>query len=136
MKGLDTNVIVRFLVRDDEQQWELAEQYINEAKEACLINNIVLCEVVWVLRASYKLSREQLIDTLEKMLKTNIFVFENREAIEWAIGQMKSGRADFSDYLITRLNQLAGCKETASFDAKLGQLEGIKLLGVNAQNSN
>lgn len=131
MKGLDTNVIVRFLVRDDEQQWQISDRYINEALQAsepCFVNNIVLCEVVWVLRTSYKLSREKLIDTLEKMLKTNLFVFENREAIEWAIGQMKSGSADFSDYLITRLNQLAGCHETASFDAKLGQLEGIKQL--------
>ena len=132
MKGLDTNVILRFLVRDDEEQWQIADRYINEAmlaNEVCFVNNIVLCEVAWVLRTSYKLSREKLIETLEKMLKANLFVFENREAIEWAIGQMKSGSADFSDYLIARLNQLAGCQETASFDAKLGQLEGIKQLG-------
>ncbi|MFB2835928.1 hypothetical protein [Floridanema evergladense] len=44
------------------------------------------------------------------------------------IEHMKSGNADFSDYLITRLNQLAGCQETASFDAKLGRVEGVKLL--------
>lgn len=131
MKGLDTNVVLRFLVRDDEQQWQIADRYINEALQAnefCLINNIVLCEVVWVLRSRYKLSREKLIETLENVLKANIFVFENREAIQWAIEQMKSGNADFSDYLITRLNQLAGCQETASFDAKLGLVEGVKLL--------
>ena len=122
---------MRFLVRDDEEQWQIADGYINEAMlayEPCFVNNIVLCEVVWVLRISYKLSREKLIETLEKMLKANLFAFENREAIEWAIGNMKSGSADFSDYLIARLNQLAGCQETASFDAKLGQLEGIKQL--------
>ncbi|WP_228061684.1 PIN domain-containing protein [[Phormidium] sp. LEGE 05292] len=80
------------------------------------------------MRSRYKLSREKLIDTLENILKANIFVFENREAIEWAIEQMKFGNADFSDYLITRLNQIAGCQETASFDAKLGRVEGVKLL--------
>lgn len=60
MKGLDTNVIVRFLVRDDEEQWQIAVRYINEAmlaNEPCFVNNIVLCEVVWVLRTSYKISR-------------------------------------------------------------------------------
>ncbi len=131
MNGLDTNVVVRFLVRDDEQQWQIADRYINEAlrdNEPCLINNIVLCEVVWVLRSRYKLSREKLIETLENILKANIFVFENREVIEWAIAQMKSSNADFSDYLITRINQITGCQETASFDSKLGQLEGVKLL--------
>ena len=52
MKGLDTNVVVRFLVRDDEQQWQIADRYINEALQAnepCLINNIVLCEVLLML---------------------------------------------------------------------------------------
>jgi predicted nucleic-acid-binding protein len=68
LKGLDTNVVLRFLVRDDEQQWQIADQYINkalQANESCLINNIVLCEVVWVLRSRYKLSREKLILVLK-----------------------------------------------------------------------
>ena len=131
MKGLDTNVIVRFLVRDDETQWQIANQYIEQAlqeNEPCLINNIVLCEVAWVLRSRYKLNRETLITTLENLFNANLFVFENREAISWSIQQMKIGNADFSDYLITRINQLSGCHETASFDVKLGQSEGVKLL--------
>jgi predicted nucleic-acid-binding protein len=131
VKGLDTNVIVRFLVRDDEAQWLQADQYINQALEnnqPCLINNIVLCEVVWVLRSRYKISRDQLITILENLLNTNIFIFENPDDIAWAIHQMKSGNADFSDYLIVRLNQQSGCNETASFDVKLGQLSQVKLL--------
>jgi predicted nucleic-acid-binding protein len=132
VKGLDTNVIVRFLVRDDEAQWLQADQYINQAQEnhqPCLINNIVLCEVVWVLRSRYKISRNQLITILENLLNTNLFIFENSDDIAWAIDQMKSGNADFSDYLIVRLNQRSGCDETASFDVKLGQLSQVKLLG-------
>jgi predicted nucleic-acid-binding protein len=74
------------------------------------------------------LNRETLIATLENLFNTNLFVFENREAISWSIQQMKIGNADFSDYLIARINQLSGCHETASFDVKLGQSEGIKLL--------
>ena len=131
MKGLDTNVIIRFLVRDDESQWQQADQYINQALEnhqPCLINNIVLCEVVWVLRSRYKISRDQIIAILENLLNTNIFVFENPDQITWAINQMKSGNADFSDYLIVRQNQQSGCDETASFDVKLGQLPQVKLL--------
>jgi predicted nucleic-acid-binding protein len=51
VRGLDTNVLVRYLTRDDEQQWQRAEQYINAAlaaEETCFISNIVLCELVWV----------------------------------------------------------------------------------------
>lgn len=117
MKGLDTNVIVRFLVRDDESQWQQADQYINQALEnnqLCLINNIVICEVVWVLRSRYKIKRDQLITILENLLNTNIFMFENHDDIAWAIYQMKLGNADFSDYLIVPQNQQGGCDETAS----------------------
>ncbi|WP_232251335.1 PIN domain-containing protein [Oscillatoria acuminata] len=118
-------------MRDDESQWLKADQYINQAldtDELCLINNIVLCEVVWVLRSRYKLSRQKLIAILENLLNTNFFIFENREAIEWAVDPIKSGNADFSDYLIVRINQIAGCDETASFDIKLGQLPEVKRL--------
>jgi len=88
----------------------------------------VLCEVAWVLRSRYKVNRETLITTLENLINANLFVFENREALAWSIQQMKLGNADFSDHLITRINQLSGCYETASFDVKLGQSEGVKLL--------
>lgn len=131
MKGLDTNVIVRYLVQDDEEQWKIANQLLNsivEASDVCLINNIVLCELIWVLRSSYKLNRSVLINTLEKLLKTNVFVFENKAAAWWAVQQMKQGNADFSDYLIARLNQQQGCTETVTFDTKLQGIKGIQLL--------
>jgi predicted nucleic-acid-binding protein len=128
VKGLDTNVLVRYLVQDDLEQWQLAEQYIKKAKangESCFINNIVLCELVWVLGTSYKLTRDEIIDILEKILRTNTFEFENKVAAWWFVQQMKKGKADFSEYLIGKLNQQAGCTETASFDAKLRESEGF-----------
>ncbi|MBD2430253.1 MULTISPECIES: PIN domain-containing protein [Fischerella] len=130
-KGLDTNVIVRYLVRDDLEQWKLADEYIKQVKasgETCFINNIVLCELVWVLKTSYKLSRIEITDVIEKILKTDAFDFENREAALWSLQQMKKGKADFSDYLIGKLNEQAGCSETVTFDAKLQGTQGIRLL--------
>ncbi|MEB3180290.1 MAG: PIN domain-containing protein [Nostocaceae cyanobacterium] len=60
MKGIDTNILVRYLVQDEPTQGELAAAYISEIKasgETCFINNIVLCELVWVLKSVYSLSR-------------------------------------------------------------------------------
>lgn len=131
MKGLDTNVLVRYLVQDDLEQWRLADDYIKRAKvenETCFINNIVLCELVWVLKTSYKLSRDEIIGILETILRTDAFDFEDREAAKKSIQQMKLGKADFSDYLINQINQQAGCAETVTFDAKLQKLAGIRLL--------
>jgi len=131
VKGLDTNVLVRYLVQDDLEQWRLADDYIKRAKvenETCFINNIVLCELVWVLKTSYKLSRDEIIGILETILRTDAFDFEDREAAKKSIQQMKLGKADFSDYLINQINQQAGCAETVTFDAKLQKLAGIRLL--------
>lgn len=131
MKGLDTNVLVRYLIQDDLAQWELADEYIKQVKangETCFINNIVLCELVWVLKTSYKLSRHEIIDILEKILRADAFEFENGEAAWLSVQQMKQGKADFSDYLINQLNQEAGCSETVTFDFKLKGCSGIRLL--------
>ncbi len=131
MKGLDTNVLVRYLVQDAPEQGEQAAAYIREIKasgETCFINNIVLCELVWVLKSAYKLSRDEIIATLELILRADTFEFENKSAASCAVQQMKQGKADFSDYLIGKVNQQAGCTETASFDAKLKSAEGFHSL--------
>ena len=131
MNGLDTNVLVRYLVQDDLEQWRLADEYIKRVKangETCFLNNIVLCELVWVLKTAYKLSRNEIIDVLEKILKADAFDFENREAAWWPVQQMKHGKADFSDQLINKINQQAGCHETVTFDTKLQGVEGISRL--------
>lgn len=122
MRGLDTNVLLRFLLRDDLPQWQAADRYIREAVEAgetCYINNIVLCETVWVLLRSYKLSRNEVVEVLEQILRGMQFQFENRSAVQKAIQSMREGNGDFADYLLGHINVSAGCSETATFDAKL-----------------
>ena len=130
MKGLDTNVLVRYLVRDDLEQWKVADEYIKQVKasgKTCFINNIVLCELIWVFKSYYKLNRDEIVDILDKILRADTFDFENREAAWWSVQQMRKGKADFSDYLISKLNALAGCSETVTFDTKLQGNEGIRL---------
>jgi predicted nucleic-acid-binding protein len=131
MKGLDTNVLLRYLIRDDLDQWQKAVTYINtgiEAGETLFIHSIVLCECVWVLRRAYKLSREEIIVALEQILSGSQFQFEDKAALHGCIQQMKADSADFADYLIGRLNQQAGCAETATFDRKLQGCENFKFL--------
>nr|WP_218079863.1 hypothetical protein [Anthocerotibacter panamensis] len=118
-------------MKDDLIQWQQASAYIKQAKvedKPCFINNVVLCELTWVLGTSYKLSRNELMGVLEKILRTNTFDFENRSAAWWSVQQMKRGKADFADYLVGRINQEAGCSETASLDKKVKGIEGFKAL--------
>ena len=62
MKGLDTNVLVRYLVQDDPKQAALATRYIERhctADNPCFIGQIVLCELAWVLESNYQQSRTE-----------------------------------------------------------------------------
>jgi len=128
MIGLDTNILVRYLTRDDEQQWRQAADLIQQ-NQPCFIANIVLCELVWVLRgANYRFQKEEIISVLETMLHSAAFEFENRSTVAQALQRYKQGKADFSDYLIGAASRQAGCTETVSFDGKLKGEKGFRWL--------
>lgn len=128
MIGLDTNVLVRYLTGDDEQQWQRAADLIQQ-NQPCFIANIVLCELVWVLKgANYRFQKEEIVKALEAMLHSAAFEFENRSTVDQALQGYKQGKADFSDYLIGAVSRQAGCTETASFDGKLKGEKGFRSL--------
>ena len=100
MIGLDTNIGIRYFTRDDEEQWQQAAELI-QAGEKCFITNIVLCEIVWVLKGEpYKFSKGDILETIEAMLHSPTFELENTSAVYQALQRTREGRADFSDYLI------------------------------------
>jgi len=124
-------VLLRFLIRDDLSQWKAADRYIRnviEAEESCFINNIVLCETVWVLLRAYSYRRDEVILLLEQLLGGKQFHFEDKTAVQKAVQLMRAGKADFADYLLGQINQQAGCSETATFDAKLKDSDLFRLL--------
>ncbi len=128
MIGVDTNILVRYLTRDDEQQWQQAVTVI-QSNQPCFITNIVLCEVVWVLGGTaYGFPKDKIINVLEAMLHSAAFKFENRSTVDQALQQYKQGKADFSDYLIGAVSRQAGCTETWSFDGKLKGERGFQCL--------
>jgi predicted nucleic-acid-binding protein len=128
MIGIDTNILVRYLTRDDELQWQQAVKLIQH-NQPCFITNIVLCEVVWVLKGStYNFRKTDIINVLEAILHTAAFMFEDRSTVDQALQRYKQGKADFSDYLIGTISQQMGCAETWSFDGKLKDEKGFQYL--------
>ncbi|WP_017740666.1 PIN domain-containing protein [Scytonema hofmannii] len=128
MIGLDTNVLVRYLTKDDVNQWEQASQIVQE-NQPCFISNVVLSEVVWVLRGRpYQFGKDEIIATLEMILQSSGFEFENRSIVYQALQRTKQGRSDFSDYLIGAIAQQVSCTETVTFDRKLRGDKGFRCL--------
>lgn len=128
MLGVDTNVLVRFLVRDDEAQFEKARKLIKREVSAgrrIFVSQLVLLETEWVLRSRYGLSKNQMVETISGLLDTTDVRFEDEAAIEEALFTWKDAAADFADCLIGAKNRRLGCRATATFDAKAAKLPGF-----------
>jgi predicted nucleic-acid-binding protein len=126
--SLDTNVLVRYLTRDDEEQWAIADRLIQE-QQPCLVTNIALCEMVWVLKGkAYGYSVSEILNAIEAMLQSPTFEFEHRSCVYQALQRTLAGKADFSDYLIGSVSQQLGAEETVTFDQKLKSERGFHAL--------
>lgn len=120
MIGLDTNVLVRYLVADDAAQYRTAARLIeSEARQGFFISDIVVCELVWVLRDAYEASREDIVDVFSEIFETRTFSFSDRDRLYRALAKYASQRGDFSDYLIGLHAADAGCDTTLTFDRAL-----------------
>lgn len=128
MLGVDTNVLVRFLVRDDEAQFEKARKLINRevaAGHGVFVSQLVLLETEWVLRSRYSLRKKMIIEAISGLLDAADVRFEDEPAIEEALFIWKDTNADFADCLIGTQNRRLGCRATVTFDARASKLPGF-----------
>lgn len=119
MIGIDTNILVRYLTQDDIEQAKTAEslldKYLTKPKSV-FVNNIIICELIWILDRGYKYSKDQIIKVVRQILSTEEFAFENQNVLWLALEQFEKKRLDFSDALIGQLNKNKGCESTFTFD--------------------
>lgn len=127
MTGLDTNVLLRYVLRDDPAQAARADREL-ERKERFLIDGIVLCELVWVLETGYGFPRAEVVAALERILATAQFEIDDKDLAQAALDDFRRSGADFSDCLIGRRNRASGASETVTFDRSLKSVAGFRLL--------
>lgn len=121
MIGLDTNVLVRFIVQDDPVQSQMASDLIEKRltpENKGFVSSIVLCEVLWVLKRAYRQPKEQLLSVVRTILETEVLEMENRDCAWRAYYDYDEGLADFSDYYIAQINKVHGASLTATFDER------------------
>ena len=129
MIGLDTNVLVRYLVQDDPAQTRRANALIDRAaakETAMFVNHVVMCELAWVLGRGYGYPRTALVEVIEKILLGRQFEIEKKDLAWAALANFKASRADFADCLIGVTNALAGCESTLTFDRSAASLSAFK----------
>jgi predicted nucleic-acid-binding protein len=128
MIGLDTNVLIRYLVRDDQPQYERASRLLRRAVEGgepIMVSLLTLLEMEWVLRSRFALSKEDIAATISSLLDAAELTFEDEPSIEEAIHLWKGSSTYFADCLINARNRRLGCRTTATFDRKALQLSGF-----------
>ncbi len=131
MLGIDTNVLIRFLVRDNEAQFDKARKLIKReisAGRRVFVNQLVLMEAEWVLRSRYAVTKHQIIETMSGLLGADDLQLEDEPTIEEALFLWRDSAADFADCLIGAKNRRLGCRATASFDLKASRLPGFKVI--------
>jgi predicted nucleic-acid-binding protein len=125
MLGIDTSVLVRFLVRDDEAQYGKASKLIKreiDSGRGVFVSHLVLLETEWVLRSRYSLPKNEIVDVMAGLLSATDVLFEDEQTIEEALFIWKDLAADFADCLIGAKNRRLGCRATATFDVKAAKL--------------
>ena len=130
MIGLDTNVLVRYVLQDDARQSPRASRLIESLSvdEPGFVPVVTLVELAWVLGAGYKLPRVQLAAVLETLLRSKELVIDRADLVMQALARFSTGSADFADALIERTAAAAGCTTTMTFDLGAAKAAGMTLV--------
>jgi predicted nucleic-acid-binding protein len=131
MPALDTNVLVRYVVQDDTAQLAAAKRLISR----CLAEGLsifvpvtVVLEFEWVLRASFRFVKEDVLQVLSNLFSAAELTFESERALEVALQLYREGSADFADCLHIALTTQAGEQPLWTFDKGAARVSGAQLL--------
>jgi len=126
MRAVDTNVLVRLLVRDDARQVAAAEQFIDGS---AWVSHLVLAETLWVLESVYDRTPSQLTAALEILLAHDSLALQDADTVAAALVHFKRKPAlGFSDCLVLEIARKAGHTPLGTFDKGLAKLDGTQQL--------
>ena len=130
MIGLDTNVLVRYLMQDDPRQSLRATRLIESlsAEDPGFVPVVALMELVWVLSGSYGLHRAQVATVLDGLLRSKELVVDRADLVTQALSRYATTGADFADAVIERIAAAAGCPATMTFDTGAVKAAGMTLV--------
>ena len=130
MIGLDTNVLVRYIMQDDAKQSPKATKFMESLTAGApgFVSLISMVELGWVLSFSYGLTRDQLAQALDALLRTKEIVIDRADVVLKALRVFNAGSADFADCLIERTGVAAGCDGTVTFDIGAAKTAGMTLI--------
>ena len=131
MKGIDTNILVRFLVGDDEKQAKKVYVMFKKAeteKKELFVPVLVVLELIWVLESAYGISRSEILDSIDSLLLMPIFKFENLTTVQNFILSASKNKFDLSDLLIAHSANTHNCETVLTFDKRASKFKLFELV--------
>ncbi|HTV97831.1 MAG TPA: type II toxin-antitoxin system VapC family toxin [Steroidobacteraceae bacterium] len=131
MPGLDTNVLVRWILDDDPRQAARVQQLFEEVSEQQLplfVPSTVMLELEWVLRSRYKFDKSTVLGAFNALLETQELEFQDEPALERALSLYRQASADFADCLHAGQCGSAGRAPMMTFDETAARLPIVELL--------
>jgi predicted nucleic-acid-binding protein len=126
MRAVDTNVLVRLVVRDSPEQVRLAESFI---ASGAWVSHLVLAEAMWVLDAVYDRTADQIASAIDMLLNHKDLTIQDAEVVTAALEHFRKRPAlGFSDCLVLEIARKAGHTPLGTFDRDLAKLDGVKRL--------
>ncbi|PCJ23170.1 MAG: VapC toxin family PIN domain ribonuclease [SAR86 cluster bacterium] len=130
MIGLDTNVLVRYIMQDDPKQAAKATKLVESLTptEPGFVTLVTVVELFWVLSSAFELSRGQIVEAFDGLVRAKQLVVEQREQVVRALRAYGASSADFPDCLIERTATAAGCAKVMTFDVGASKQTGMTLI--------
>jgi predicted nucleic-acid-binding protein len=131
MIGLDTNVLARYVLRDDTHQADVVDKLIEKCiaeKILIVISLLTIQETEWVLRACAKIDKACVIAVFRALLESADVLIEGEDILEEALLHFENSNADFSDCLMVAKYRHIACDYMVTFDSKAAKIDGTVLL--------
>lgn len=131
MKALDTNVLVRFLVKDDDEQARQVYTLFKHAEnhqQQLFVPMLVVLETIWVLQAVYKVDDSDILAALNDLLLMPVLVFETPPVLHAFITAATGANFDLADLLIAHSARGLNCESVLTFDKKAAKFGGFELI--------
>ena len=134
MIALDTNIIVRYLVRDDARQAAAARAIMDELtpERPGFVCREVAVELAWVLERAYGFPRPRIAEIFHELVGTRELHFEAAHDVIKAAIALRQGGACFADRMIAAAALRSGASGIYTFDRKAAQIKGVTFVDANA----
>ena len=126
MRAVDTNVLVRLLVRDDPKQAAAADAFV---AGGAWVSHLVLMETTWVLRSVYGVQAAALAKAIEMLLDHEVLSVQDGDIVRAALDDHRARpTVEFSDCLILAVARRVGHLPLGTFDRRLAKLDDVHKL--------